>query len=528
MQFILNDIVLKLKDDESKLDNKIKDALGNNASIPFKYTILKKAIDARKKNDILFVYSVVVDIAQDIDITKIKNAKEINYIEELKIPQLKTSKRPVIVGFGPAGMFVGLYLARAGLKPLILERGKKVEDREEDVRLFKEKGIFKTMSNVCFGEGGAGTFSDGKLTTNVNDPRIRFIINEFISHGARKEIYYEAHPHIGSDYLRIVVKNIREEIISLGGEVKFETLFTGFKASDNKLKEITYVDKDGTHQVETDDLVLAVGHSARDTFKTLYESNVHMIPKPFSMGVRVEMHQSEVNKAQYGKEYKNPKLKPAEYKIVTHLNNGRGVYSFCMCPGGTVVGSSTEEGSIVTNGMSNFARDLENANSALLVSVKVEDYYKNSPLDGMYFQEEIEKKAFSKDHPYCAPIQLVGDFLLDQCSTKLGHVIPTYKPGTYFRRLDEILPPFVCESLREGIPLLANKMNALRHYDNVLTGVETRSSSPLTMPRDEKGFSSIEGIYPCGEGAGYAGGITSAAVDGLKVAEFIKNRYEGD
>ena len=529
MKFILNNLVLKLKDDENKLKNKIKDALGGYPNVSFSYKIIKKAIDARKKNDILFVYSCIVDTSIDVDLNNIKGAKEINFIEELDIPKFETKNRPVIVGFGPAGMFAGLYLARAGLKPIILERGKKVEEREEDIRLFKEKGIFSSLSNVCFGEGGAGTFSDGKLTTNVNDPRIRFIINEFISHGAKEEIYYEAHPHIGSDYLRIVVKNIREEINSLGGEVKFESRFISFKEdSSNNLKSISYEDKSGIHEIKTEDLVLAVGHSARDTFKMLYDSNIHMIPKPFSMGVRVEMKQSEVNKAQYGKEYKNPKLKPAEYKIVTHLDNGRGVYSFCMCPGGVVVGSNTEENSIVTNGMSYFARDLENANSALLVSVKVEDYYKNSPLDGMYFQEEIEKKAFNKDHPYKAPCQLVGDFLKDIKSTKLGSVKPTYEPGIYFARLDDILPSFISSSLREGIPLLANKMNALRHYDNVLTGVETRSSSPLTIPRDDNGFSSVKGIYPCGEGAGYAGGITSAAVDGLRIAECIKKRYLGE
>ena len=529
MHFILNNIVLKLNDDESKLEKKIRVSLGLDNETSFSYRVIKKATDARKKNDILFIYSCLIDMNKEIDISNNKNAKSVSFYDKLDIPSFKMNKRPVIVGFGPSGMFLGLYLARAGVKPIILERGRKVEDREEDIRLFKEEGKFSSISNVCFGEGGAGTFSDGKLMTTLNDPRIRFIINEFIAHGAKEEIYYEAHPHIGSDYLKKVVKNIREEIISLGGEVLFEALFNDFEIDENnQIKSISYTKKGETFSLKTDDLALCIGHSARDTFKLLYDKKMHMEPKPFSMGVRVEMKQEEVNKSQYGKEYKNPKLKPAEYKLVTHLDNGRGVYTFCMCPGGIVSPSNTEENSIVSNGMSNFARDLENANSALLVSVNVDDYYKNSPLDGMYFQEEIERKAFSKEYPYYAPIQLVGDFLLNKESTKLGKVKPTYQPGVYFRKMDDILPAFIVDSLRIGIPLLGNKMKALKEYDNVLTGVETRSSSPITIPRSIEGYSSINGIYPCGEGAGYAGGITSSSVDGLRIAECIRKKYMGE
>lgn len=528
MEFILNNLTLHLHEDEKEIKKKIILSLKLEKNDIFSYKIIKKAVDARKKYDILIVYSCIISIDKEIDISQNKNAKLVSSFENLYVPKIKMDKRPVVVGFGPAGMFLGLYLARANTRPIILERGKCVEKRQEDVALFKEKGIFSSLSNVCFGEGGAGTFSDGKLMTNINDSRIRFILKEFIDHGAPKEIYYEAHPHIGSDYLQVVVKNIREEIISLGGEVHFESLFTNYTVCDNRVKEIEYVSNGVTHHIETDDLILAIGHSSRDTFKVLYENKMHIEPKPFSLGVRVEMKQSEVNKAQYGKESGNKKLKAAEYKLVTHLPNGRSVYTFCMCPGGVVCASNTNEEEIVSNGMSYFARDLENANSALLVNVKVEDYYKNSPLDGMYFQEQIERRAFSKEYPYYAPIQLVGDFLNNKCSTHIGSVKPTYLPCVYFRKMDDILPPFVVESLREALPILGNKMKALKNYDNVLTGVETRSSSPITLPRDERGFSGVEGIYPCGEGAGYAGGITTAALDGIKIGECIAKRYSED
>ena len=525
MEFILNNLVLHLYENEEILKERIIKSLKINKDINFSYKIIKKAIDARKKYDILFVYSCLIEI-DNYEIKNNPNIKKLDHsFEDIEFPRIKPNKRPIIVGFGPAGMFLGLSLARANAKPIILERGRKVEDRARDVELFKKNGIFSSLSNVCFGEGGAGTFSDGKLTTNINDPRIRFILKEFISHGAPKEIYYDAHPHIGSDYLQVVCKNIREEIISLGGEIHFESLFTNFIEENNQIKGIEYIEDGKKKYLETDDLILSLGHSSRDTFINLYRNNLHMEPKPFSLGVRIEMKQKEVNISQYGKEYNNPKLKAAEYKLVTHLPNGRSVYTFCMCPGGVVTPSNTEEDTIVSNGMSYFSRDLENANSALLVNVKVEDYYKNSPLDGMHFQEEVEKKAFSNKYPYFAPVQLLGDFLNDRCSTGFKSVKATYLPGTYFKKLDEILPPFISDSLKEAIPLLANKMKALGNSDNVFTGVETRSSSPISIPRDENYMSSIKGIYPCGEGAGYAGGITTAALDGIKVAESIIDKY---
>lgn len=526
MEIIINNVTLRLNEDESMLISKIATLLKISSSNIESYIIIKKAIDARKKNDILFVYSCRVKIKINKDFSNNKNVRKVEYVEELSIPRIISKKRPVIVGFGPSGMMLGLYLSRAGMKPIIVERGKNVEEREKDILLFKNKGIFSSKSNVCFGEGGAGTFSDGKLTTGIKDPRIRFVINEFIKHGAPKEIYYEAHPHIGSDYLKRIVKSIREEIISLGGEVRFEHTFIDYEEKEDKISSLTCIDEKGkSYSLETDDLILAIGHSARDTFCMLNRNNLKMNPKPFSIGVRIEMKQEELNKAQYGASYNNVKLKPAEYKVVEHLPNGRSVYSFCMCPGGEVVASNTEENTILVNGMSYFKRDLDNANSALLVSVKVEDYYKNSPLDGMYYQEEMERKAFNKDCPYFAPVQLVGDFLLKKKSTKIGKVIPSYKPGYYFASLDDILPDYICSSLREGIIKLKNKLHTLEEMDNVLTGVETRSSSPISIPRDADGNSSCKGIYPCGEGASYAGGIMSACIDGLRIAECINKKY---
>lgn len=525
-RLILSNINLTLSDNEDCLKTKIAKELRVKECEISGFTVIKKAVDARKKNNILFTYSILVDLTCNKDFSWNKNVKKAEFCENYEIPRISFKKRPVIVGFGPAGMFAALVLARAGARPVILERGKRVEEREEDVKRFRERGIFSETSNVCFGEGGAGTFSDGKLTTGINDPRIRFVLSEFIKAGAPNEIYYEAHPHVGSDNLRKIVKNIREEIIGLGGDVLFEHTFTGFETEDNHLTKVLVSTKNGEMlQFETDDLVLAIGHSARDTFEMLYGNNVLMEPKPFSVGVRVEMNQERLSRDQYGENYKNPKLGPAEYKVAEHLSGGRSVYSFCMCPGGTVVGSNTEENTVLVNGMSYFKRDLENANSALLVNVDVDDYYKSSPLDGIYFQREIERKAFSKEHPYMAPVQLVGDFLAYRKSTGFGEIKPTYEPGTYFAEMDDILPGFVCDALREAIPKLSKRLHSLAIFDNILTAAETRSSSPVKIPRDENGDSSVKGIYPCGEGASYAGGIMSAAIDGLRVCEFIKNKY---
>lgn len=521
MQVIVNNVFFSLKEGETKTKEKLLKILKVNAEEIIDYKLIKKAVDARKKN-ILFVCSFLVTLKNDYANFNI-NVKEVNYVENIDIPSIKMDKRPIIVGFGPAGMFLGLYLARANTKPIIIERGKCIDERIKDVDNLRKNGNFNCTSNVCFGEGGAGTFSDGKLNTGIKDPRIRFCLNEFIKHGAPKEIYYEAHPHIGSDNLRNVVKSIREEIVSLGGEVRFENKLIGFVKEQAIIAIIET--PNGKEKIETDDLVLAIGHSARDTYKMLLDNNIEMRPKDFSMGVRIEHIQKEVNRSQYGKEYLNPKLPVADYKIVLHLENGRTLYSFCMCPGGEVVASNSEENSIVTNGMSYFKRDLDNANSAILVNVKVEDYFQGSPLDGALFQAKYEQLAFNKDHPYFAPVQRVGDFLQNRKTIKVGRVMPSYLPGYYFEKMDNVLPDFVSESLRLGIVKLKDKYNFFKDEDAIMTGVETRSSSPVVIPRNESGFSNIEGIYPCGEGASYAGGIMSATIDGLRVGEMIKNKY---
>ena len=524
MQVIVNNVYLYLYEEETKLFSKVLKILGLKKENVIEYRIIKKAVDARKKDKITLVYSVLVTLDREYSFTNY-NVRVANFIEDLNIPIFKMPKRPVIVGFGPAGMFLGLYLARAGVKPIILERGKSIDDRERDINNFIENGIFSSQSNVCFGEGGAGTYSDGKLSTGIKDERIRFCLKEFIKHGAPENIYYDAHPHIGSDYLKKVVKSIREDIISLGGEVRFEHKLSDIIIVEDKIKAIKVKTENDEYILDTDDLVLAIGHSARDTFRMLHEHNINMKPKPFSMGVRIEHLQEEVNKSQYGKEFSNKKLPVADYKLAIHLSNNRTLYSFCMCPGGVVVPSNSEKDSVVTNGMSFFNRDLENANSALLVNVEVSDYYHDSPLDGVEFQQKYEQKAFNKDLPYYAPVQLVKDFLNDQKTTSLGKIKPTYKPGYYFATINDYLPSFIGESLKEGIPLLAKKFPFFRDKDAVLTGVETRSSSPIAIPRNNFGMCNIIGIYPCGEGASYAGGIMSAAIDGLRIAEFIKDRY---
>lgn len=526
MEVIVKNIFLSFNESEDFLIHKLVRILKVSKEEIIEFKIIKKSLDARKKNAMVWVFTLLVKL-KNAYVFSNPNVSEPKFIEDLEIVPFKMENRPVIVGFGPAGMFLGLYLARAKVKPIIIERGKCVEEREKDILEFQKSGKFVSNSHVCFGEGGAGTYSDGKLTTGINDPRIRFCLQEFVNHGAHEQILYEAHPHIGSDNLKNVVRNIREEIISLGGDVFFETTLIDFKEKDGSIYEAIVKNKGEIKSIRTDDLILAIGHSARDTFKVIYEHNVVMKPKPFSLGVRVEHLQEEVNKSQYGKMYKHPKLPVAEYKLAVHLPNNRTLYSFCMCPGGVVVGSNSEENTIVTNGMSYFKRDLENANSALLVNVNVEDYYHNSPLDGVEFQRKYEQLAFNSKKPYYAPCQLVKDLLNDQASTKLGHVKPSYRPGVYLTSLKDKLPDFVYESLRLGIPLLQKKYQFFQDEEATLTGVETRSSSPISIPRDEYGYTNIKGIYPCGEGASYAGGIMSAAIDGLRIADLIKKKYLG-
>lgn len=491
--------------------------------------ILKKSLDARRKDDIHFVLTAAFKTDNDALVLK-KNRSDKNLSlhehKEYTLPKKASLERsPVIVGTGPAGMFAALYLAQCGVKPIVLERGLDVDSRKEKVRQFWENGILDTECNVQFGEGGAGTFSDGKLNTGVNNPLSRIVFEEFVRHGAPYEILYEAKPHIGTDKLSQTVKNIREDIISLGGKVIFGAKFTAFECENNHIKSAIY-EKDGqTHKIFTDNIILAVGHSARDIFYMLADNNVAMQQKSFSVGVRVEHTQEELNRSMYGEMSGNPALPAADYKLAMHCKDGRGVYTFCMCPGGVITASSSEKNTVVTNGMSYHARDKENANSAVLVSITPDDLGDNI-FAGIELQRKIEKAAFNAaGGDYKAPSVTVGDFLDKKVSGKFGNIKPSYPIGTSYVLPDEYLPDYVCNAIREALPQFAKKISCFGNRDAVLTGPETRSSSPVRIIRDETLNSvSVKGLYPCGEGAGYAGGITTAAMDGIKCAMAILGR----
>ena len=482
--------------------------------------IVRRSVDARKKPDIKIIYTI--DVAVDGNekrILKQSGCKRaaiapVSYYKAARnVPQ--PEKRPVVVGFGPAGMFAALVLAIAGWKPLVLERGEDAESRHEKVQKFFETGILDVRSNVQFGEGGAGTFSDGKLNTGVNNVRINWILEQFVKAGAREDILYDAKPHVGTDVLLTVVQNIRQRIISLGGEVRFHTQVTGLCTENGKL---TGLQTESGEIIPCDACVLAVGHSARDTFEMLEEAGIPMEPKPFAMGVRIEHKQTTVDESQYGTV--NPVLPPADYKLVEHLEDAT-VYTFCMCPGGHVVAAASEEGRIVTNGMSYADRDGENANAALLVTVNPADFPYEGALGGVKWQREIEEKAYNLSGSYRAPAQLVGDFLAGKASTGAGAVAPTYRPGVVWCDLHTVLPEKITSSMAEALPRLEEKLKGFAAYDAVMTAPETRSSSPVRILRDSSRQSSLQGLYPTGEGAGYAGGIMSAAIDGMMTAEAI-------
>ena len=531
MEFIVNNVYLPIEKDESELPSIVCNMLKIKRENFVSYKLIKKSVDSRDKKHILFVYSLLVTLNYYYESIKTNvNVRKNNLIERIEVPKLtKVRRRPVVIGFGPCGMFAALLLARANLKPIIVERGKMVDDRIIDVNNFKENGVLDLNSNFCFGEGGAGTFSDGKLNTGINDDRIKFVLKEMINHGAPEEIYYQNHPHVGSDNLVNVVKNIREEIKSLGGKFLFETTFKDYIEDDEGYLKgiIVSTGQKDEKIINCEHAILAIGHSARDTFTNLYRHNLKMKPKAFSIGVRIEHSQEELDKGQYGKEYQNEKLPRSDYKQVVHLDNGRTVYTFCMCPGGEVVGTPTEEKTIVTNGMSYYRRDLSNCNSALLVNINVEDFYVNSPLDGMYLQEVLEREAYDERFPYKAPCQKVGDFLLNRESTSFGHIRPSYRPGVYFRKMSDILPGYVNDSLKLAIPEIAKKLKIFKDPDALITGIETRSSSPISIPRDADYSSSVKNLYPAGEGASYAGGIMSSALDGTKIALKIIEKYQG-
>ena len=506
----------------AQLSYEVAKALKISNSKVRRVKIVRRSIDARKKPDVRIVYTVDAAIdGNEGKILKQSGCKRASIAQGTyyKVPKANGEPefRPVVVGFGPAGMFAALVLALAGLQPLVLERGADAVTRHEAVAHFWKTGELDSKTNVQFGEGGAGTFSDGKLNTGVNNPRIDWILEQMVAAGAREDILFDAKPHVGTDVLLTVVQNIRQRIISLGGEIRFLTQMTDLFQENGR---ITGLEVNGQEKIPCDQVVLAIGHSARDTFERLHKIGISMEAKPFAMGVRIEHLQKEINTSQYGQD--NPVLPPADYKLVKHLDE-ETVYTFCMCPGGYVVAAASEAGRVVTNGMSYSDREGENANAALLVTLNPKDFPGEGVLSGMYWQREIEEKAFAAGGgTYCAPAQRVGDFLAGKASVGAGSVQPTYRPGVTWCDLHGVLPGKITGALEKALPLLDGSLKGFSNLDAVLTAPETRSSSPVRIIRDEsKQAVNLQGLYPAGEGAGYAGGIMSAAIDGMLCAEAL-------
>lgn len=519
----INNIKLPVESDEGELKNVIERIIGTRIN---SFKILHRSIDARKKDNILFVYSVEVSTNNEQKILSRKN-KDISASDTQKYdPPYKVSRRlnrTVIAGSGPAGLFCAYILALRGVHVILLERGKAVNERKAAVDFFKKTGILDTETNIQFGEGGAGTFSDGKLNTGIKDKRIRFVLETFarFADGKADDILYNAKPHLGTDRLVDIIKNMRNELIRLGAVVHFECKLTDIITENNVLTGVRYTENGSTNELPCDELVLAIGHSARDTVNMLYGHGVAMEQKPFAMGVRIEHKRTMIDKSRYGKFAGNEKLGTADYKLSCKVG-GVGVYSFCMCPGGVVVPASSEVGMLAVNGMSEYARKADNSNSALLVGVSPEQFGSDHPLAGIELQRKTEKAAFDIAKGYRAPVQLVGDLLNNRASSGTGDVVPSYLPGVEPCDLRDCLPPFIIDPIRDALPQFGKTIEGFDTYDAVLTGVESRSSSPVRICRNSETLqSNITGLYPCGEGAGYAGGIVSAACDGIKCAEKI-------
>jgi hypothetical protein len=504
--------------------------LGIPASDLISMAIFKRGVDARKSDAILFVYTLDIEVKNEEKILArfkkdphVKEAPDTSYHFVAKAPQVSKATRPVIVGFGPSGIFAALILAQSGFKPIVLERGKAVRERTKDTFGLWRKSVLNPESNVQYGEGGAGTFSDGKLYSQIKDPKHygRKVLHEFVKAGAPEEILYVSHPHIGTFRLVGMVEEMRQNIIELGGEIRFQSRVDDIEIENGQVQGVVL---QSGERIATNHLVLAVGHSARDTFEMIHKRGIYIEAKPFSIGFRIEHPQSLIDHARFGPNAQHPVLGAADYKLVHHAKNGRSVYSFCMCPGGTVVAAASEEGRVVTNGMSQYSRNERNANAGIVVGINPEEDYPGDPLAGMEFQRKWEARAFELGGKnYQAPGQLIGDFINGKPSTAFGTVQPSYTPGVHLTDLSSALPEYAITAIREALPAFAKQIKGFDLPDGILTGVETRTSSPIRIKRDDETLQSIntKGLYPTGEGAGYAGGILSAAVDGIRIAEAV-------
>ena len=527
MPIILSNIKCRVGAAEAEIISLARKALGLSNGDVAEAGIYKISLDARDRGDIHSVCSAMLVLKDPEREKRLEGRRNVRRFEdvspEIKISSEKRPGRVVTAGFGPAGMFASLILAEQGYRPIVLERGAEVDERTAAVESFWKGGDLDETSNVQFGEGGAGTFSDGKLTTRIGDPLCRYVLKRLVEMGAPREILFQAKPHIGTDRLRVVVKNIRKKIISLGGEIRFKSRLDGINLEGGAVKSVSAAGV----QTETSALILAVGHSARDTFELLLDSGILIEPKPFSVGARIEHLQRDVDISLYGRESGEAGLPKGEYQLSHRLPDGRAVYTFCMCPGGEVVAAASERGGTVTNGMSRYSRDGRNANSALVVSVSPADY-PSGALGGVEFAQKIERRAFCKSNGFYAPSLTVGEFLGGPKPPSLS-VMPTYRPGTLDRDFSGILPDFVTGAMREGIRAFSRSMSCFKDPGALLTGPETRTSSPVRITRGENGCAlGTENLYPCGEGAGYAGGIMSAAVDGIKTALRVMESFSPD